>query len=111
MSDNNMHDSITTRILNDPRYQELKTKRTRFGGWLTLAMLVVYYGFILLVAFNKPFLATRLGAGVTTIGMPIGLAVIVFTVVITGIYVQRANREYDTLSDAIAKAALAGARK
>jgi len=111
MQDSTSHDPVTARILADPRYQELKTKRSRFGGWLTLAMLVVYYGFILLVAFNKPFLATRLGAGVTTIGMPIGLAVIVFTVVITGIYVQRANREYDTLSDAIAKAALAGARK
>ena len=100
------YDPITARILADPRYEELKSKRTRFGGWLTLAMLVVYYGFILLVAFDKPFLATRLGAGVTTIGMPIGLAVIVFTVVITGIYVSRANREYDALTDLIAKGAL-----
>ena len=111
MQDNNTVDPVTARILADPRYDELKTKRTRFGGWLTLAMLVVYYGFILLVAFDKPFLATRLGAGVTTIGMPIGLAVIVFTVVITGIYVQRANREYDALTDAIAKSALTGALK
>ena len=47
-------------------------------------MMVVYYGFILLVAFNKPFLAQRIGDGVTTIGMPIGLGVIVFTIVITG---------------------------
>jgi hypothetical protein len=64
---------LTTRIQNDPRYQELKAKRSRFGWTLTLAMMVVYYGFILLVAFAKPFLSTRLGEGVTTIGMPIGL--------------------------------------
>ena len=76
-------DDLTTRILRDPKYQELKAKRSRFGWWLTLAMMVVYYGFILLVAFDKPFLATRLGDGVTTIGMPIGLGVIVFTIVIT----------------------------
>jgi uncharacterized membrane protein (DUF485 family) len=69
-------------------------------------MLLVYYGFILLVAFAKPFLATRLGEGVTTIGMPIGLAVIVFTIVITGIYVRRANSEFDLLSDQIAKKVL-----
>ena len=101
-----MASDLTTRILNDPNYQELKTRRGRFGWWLTIAMLVVYYGFIVLVAFDKPFLATRLGAGVTTIGMPIGLAVIVFTVIITGIYVRRANSEYDALTEQIAKAAL-----
>ena len=70
------------------------------------AMMVVYFGFILLVAFNKPFLATRLGAGVMTYAIPIGFGVIIFTVVITAIYVRRANSEYDTLTDQIAKAVL-----
>lgn len=98
-----MQDALAARIASDPRYIELKSKRTRFGWWLTLSMMVVYYGFILLVAFNKPFLSTRLGSGVTTIGMPLGLAVIVFTIVITGIYVRRANREYDALTEQIAK--------
>ena len=101
-----MENDLTSRILRDPNYQALKSKRSRFGWWLAVAMMVVYYGFILLVAFDKPFLATRLGSGVTTIGMPIGLAVIVFTIVITGIYVNRANGEYDRLTDAIAKAVL-----
>jgi uncharacterized membrane protein (DUF485 family) len=101
-----MENDLTSRILRDPNYQALKSARSRFGWWLTAAMMVVYYGFILLVAFDKPFLATRLGSGVTTIGMPLGLAVIVFTVVITGIYVHRANGEYDRLTDEIAKAAL-----
>ena len=97
---------LTSRVLRDPRYQELKARRSRFGWWLTLAVMVVYYGFILLVAFNKPFLATRLGEGVTTIGMPLGFGVILFTIVITGIYVRRANAEYDALADEIAKGAL-----
>ena len=101
-----MNVDLTQRIANDPRYQELKSRRSRFGWWLTAAMMVVYYGFILLVAFDKPFLATRLGAGVTTIGMPIGLGVIVFTIVITGIYVRRANKDYDALTEQIAKAVL-----
>jgi len=101
-----MDDDLTARIVNDPRYQELKSRRSRFGWWLTAAMLIVYYGFILLVAFDKPLLATRLGSGVTTIGMPLGLGVIVFTIVITGIYVRRANNEYDDLTDRIAKGVL-----
>jgi uncharacterized membrane protein (DUF485 family) len=101
-----MNDDLTARIANDPRYQQLKAKRSRFGWLLTVAMLIVYYGFILLVAFDKPLLATRLGAGVTTIGMPLGLGVIVFTIVITGIYVRRANSEYDGLTEQIAKGAL-----
>ena len=97
---------MVTRIASHPKYQELKRKRTSFGVWLTVSMLVVYYGFILLVAFNKPFLATRLGAGVMTMGMPIGLAVIVFTIVITAIYVRRANSEFDAMSEEINKAVL-----
>ena len=101
-----MATDLTARIAGNPKYQELKSKRSRLGWWLTVAMLIVYYGFILLVAFDKSFLATRLGAGVTTIGMPIGLGVIIFTILITAIYVRRANSEYDTLTDQIAKEAL-----
>jgi uncharacterized membrane protein (DUF485 family) len=101
-----MDSDLTARIVNDPRYQQLKARRSRFGWLLAVAMLIVYYGFILLVAFNKPLLATRLGEGVTTIGMPLGLGVIVFTVVITGIYVRRANREYDDLTEQITRGVL-----
>ncbi len=101
-----MQADLTTRIVSDPKYQELKSKRSRFGWWLALAMMIVYYGFILLVAFDKPFLATRLGDGVTTIGMPIGLGIILFTVAITAIYVRRANSEFDALTEDIAKRAL-----
>jgi uncharacterized membrane protein (DUF485 family) len=101
-----MHDDLVQRIASHPQYQELKAKRSSFGWWLTLSMMVVYYGFILLVAFNKEFLARRLGEGVMTVGIPIGFGVIVFTVVITAIYVRRANSTYDDLSDAISKAVL-----
>ena len=101
-----MDADLTARIARDPKYHELKTKRSRFGWWLALAMMIVYYGFILLVAFDKPFLATRLGDGVTTIGIPLGFGVIVFTVVITAIYVRRANREYDALTEQVVKGAL-----
>jgi len=101
-----METDLATRIASHPKYQELKAKRSSFGWWLTLAMMVVYYGFILLVAFDKPFLAQKLGAGVTSVGMPLGVAVIVFTIVITAIYVRRANSEFDDLTEQIAKGVL-----
>lgn len=101
-----MEDDLVQRIASNPKYQELKAKRSSYGWWLTLAMMVVYYGFILLVAFNKPFLSQRMGEGVMTLGIPIGFGVIVFTIVITAIYVKRANKEFDDLTAEITKAVL-----
>ena len=101
-----MQDDLLQRVISHPKYQELKAKRSSFGWMLTWAMMIVYYGFIVLVTFDKQFLATKLGAGVMTIGIPVGFGVIVFTVVITAIYVRRANREYDDLTAEITKAVL-----
>ncbi len=101
-----METDFANRIAALPQYQELKSKRSSFGWWLTLAMMLVYYGFIMLVAFDKELLAQRLGDGVMTLGIPVGFGVIVFTIIITAIYVRRANSEFDRLSAEIAKAVL-----
>lgn len=100
-----MEDPVIQRILKDPKYQALKSKRSSFGWLLTLAMMVVYYGFIMLVAFKKDFLSQRLGDGVMTVGIPLGFGVIIFTIIITAIYVKRANTEFDDLSNDVIKAA------
>ena len=96
-----MHDDLVQKIKRDPSYHELVRVRSCFGWALTGLMLVVYYGYILLIAFNKEFLATKTGVGVMTWGMPIGLFVILFTVLVTGIYVRRANKQFDDLTSAI----------
>lgn len=98
-----MSDPVVDKIQKNPKYQELRKKRSSFGWFLTLLMMVVYYGYIALIAFNKPFLAQPVGAGVTTLGIPIGMGVIIFTIVITGIYVRRANGEFDQLTKDILK--------
>ncbi len=98
-----MEDNLVRRIRANPKYERLVSKRSSYGWVLTALMLIVYYGYILLVAFNKELLATRIGSGVTTWGIPIGLFVIVFTIVITGIYVRRANSEFDDMTDEIRK--------
>ncbi|MDK6077132.1 DUF485 domain-containing protein [Massilia varians] len=102
-----MDQDIVRRVKADPNYRKLVTKRSRFGWILTWSMMVVYYGFTLLCAFDKEFMGSRIGAGVMTWGIPLGLFVILFTVVVTAIYVRRANSEYDQLTEAI-KANVAG---
>jgi len=98
-----MSDNVYERIRANPKYQRLVSTRNSYGWVMTIIMLIVYYGYIALIAFDKSFLAQPLGAGVMTIGIPIGVGVIVFTVLITGIYVRRANTEFDALKEEIIK--------
>ena len=86
------------RVLDDPAFQNLVQERSGFAWSLLAAMLVIYYGFILLVAFAKPLLATKVGGGVTSVGIVLGLAVIVTACVLTGLYVRRANSRFDKLT-------------
>ena len=98
-----MSNPVVQKIQSHPKYLELRTKRNRLGIFLTVLMLVAYYGYIALIAFDKKFLAQPIGSGVTTLGIPIGMGVILFTIVITGIYVRRANGEFDALTKQILK--------
>ncbi len=89
-------------IKNDPNFQELVSKRSKFAWTLTVAMLVVYFAFILTIAFNPSALGTPLSDDtVTTVGIPVGIAIIVFAFALTGIYVRRANSEFDALTTKI----------
>lgn len=101
-----MEDDLVQKIKSNPNYQKLVSTRSTYGWTLTWIMMVVYYGFVVLIAFDKELLATKMGAGVMTWGMPIGLFVIIFTVIITGIYVRRANSEFDDLTAQIRKEVL-----
>ncbi|MCX8086220.1 MAG: DUF485 domain-containing protein [Rhodocyclaceae bacterium] len=93
------------RIRGNPKFQAFVRKRNTYSIIMTVLGALAYYGFILLVAYDKAFLATKIGGGVTTIGIPLGVGVIVFTILLTWIYVGRANREFDAESEAIVKEA------
>ncbi|KRG44490.1 hypothetical protein ARC78_04890 [Stenotrophomonas pictorum JCM 9942] len=95
-------DPRVERIASNPKYQRLRSTRNKLGWTLTIVMLLAYYGYIGLIAFDKAFLATPIGAGkITTVGIPIALGLMVFTILITGFYVRRANREFDKLTEQI----------
>ena len=88
-------------IQKNPKYQRLVAERRTLGLWLSAAMCVIYFGFILLVAFAPGFLGASLTGGVTTVGIPIGILVILSAFALTGFYVNRANGTYDTLTQQI----------
>jgi uncharacterized membrane protein (DUF485 family) len=89
-------------IRANPKFQAFVKKRNRYSLIMSILVMIGYFGFILLVAFDKPFLAQKLSdAGVTSVGIPLGVGVILFTIVLTWIYVRRANKEFDTEAEAI----------
>jgi len=81
-------------LIASPAFRHLVTRRWRVSLLLTACLFVLYYGYIVLIAVNKPWLAQRMG-GVTPIGIPIGAGVIVGSWVLTALYVVWANRHYD----------------
>ena len=97
------NDEIAARVASNPMYHLLVKMRSSYSIVMTLCVMAVYYGYILLIAFDKEFLARPIGAGVTTLGIPIGMGVIIFSVIITGLYVRRANNEFDQLTRDILK--------
>lgn len=96
------NDVMIERIKSDPQFKELVRKRSAFAWTLSLLMVVIYFGFVLTVAFDKQLLGQPLFPGsVTTIGIPLGLGVIISAFVLTGIYVARANSAFDELTKQI----------
>ena len=86
-----------------PKFQELVRRRSRFAWTLSWIMLLIYQGFILLVAFGKEFLSQRIGDSVITLGIPIGLGVIISVFLLTGIYVWVANNRFDEINRELIK--------
>ena len=79
---------------SDAKLHAIASARWRIAMTLTIAMMAVYFGFILLVAFNKPLLTTQLSAGLS-VGMLLGALVILAAWLLTWIYVRWANAHYD----------------
>ncbi len=93
-----MDKTMVDKIQSNPSYVELVTKRSSFAWKLTITMLVVYYAYILLIAFSPETLGAKIAdGGMATVGIPVGIAIIVFSFILTGIYVKRANSEFDGL--------------
>ncbi|QID17364.1 DUF485 domain-containing protein [Nitrogeniibacter mangrovi] len=102
-----METTALSGIRSNPLFHVLVTRRRRFVAWLTAAILIPYYAFIFVAAFAPQLLAAKVSSGVINVGWPVGAALIVGSWLLTGVYAQRANGEFDELTVKI----LAGERK
>jgi uncharacterized membrane protein (DUF485 family) len=84
------------KILEDPEFKALASQKNTVSLVLTIVELVLYFGFIALIAYNKPFLAQKIANGsAITVGIPIAVGVIILSWVLTGVYIFWANTTYD----------------
>lgn len=92
------------KILEDPEFQALASQKNSVSVILTIVELVLYFGFIALIAYNKPFLAKKIADGsAITIGIPIAVGVIILSWVLTGVYIFWANTTYDEMVKRVKK--------
>ena len=96
-------DAVIAAIAADPRYAALVRERGRLGWWLSAVIFGAFVGYLGLIAFDKAALARPIGGGVTSVGIPVGLGLIVLTIAVTALYVHRANTRYDALLAEILK--------
>jgi uncharacterized membrane protein (DUF485 family) len=102
-----MPQDIVEKVRNNPKYHEMVRKRNRFGWMMAILMLVIYYAFIMTIAFAPQTLGRPISdTSVITIGIPIGLGVILAAFLLTGIYVYRANTEFDRMNEQLKREVL-----
>ena len=94
--------TLQEKIRGNPKFAELVGKRTRFAIILSLLVLVPYYSYMLLVSLQPQIFAAKISEGsVITIGWPIAALIVVGGWLLTGVYVSRANGEFDSLNQEV----------
>ena len=88
-------DELIAAIAADPRYEALVRERGRLGWILSGLIFFAFVGYLGVIAFDKALLARPIAGGVTSVGIPVGLGLIVLAVLVTALYVRRANGSYD----------------
>lgn len=102
-----MSDSLYLRISANPAFHALQARRARLAWTLVGLVVAAYYSFILMVAFAGDILRQPLHEGtVVTLGLAWGAGVMVLCIALTGVYVWRANREFDHLTQRVLDDAL-----
>ena len=85
---------------HDSQLKSISQERMRYAVTLTITMIAIYFGFILLIAYNKPLMGKLLMPGLS-LGILLGALVIVVSWLLTWFYVRWANAHYDTALQAM----------
>ena len=101
-----MSSAMYERMRANPKFQELVSRRGRFAWTLAFIVLSMFYGFVMVVAFNPAALGQPISEGsMVTVGVAIELFMFIFFWSLTAVYVRRANTEFDSLTQEIVKEA------
>ena len=101
-----MSSAMYERMRANPKFQELVSRRGRFAWTLAFIVLSMFYGFVMVVAFNPAALGQPVSEGsMVTVGVAIELFMFIFFWSLTAVYVKRANSEFDALTQEIVKEA------
>lgn len=94
-------EALVAAVAADPRYVALVARRARLGWALSAIIFTAFVAYLLLIAFDKALLGAPIGEGVTSVGIPVGLGLILLAIALTGVYVAHANRHHDAQMAAI----------
>ncbi|SNX74429.1 uncharacterized membrane protein [Cereibacter ovatus] len=87
------------KILADPRFKQLVSRRNRFAITLSVIVLAVYISFVSVAIFNPALFSMPLmGTSAWCVGLVVGFCIQAFAFVMTGIYTARANGQFDRLA-------------
>jgi cation/acetate symporter len=101
-----MSSAMYERMRANPKFQELVSRRGRFAWTLAFIVLTMFYGFVMIVAFNPTALGQPVSEGsMLTVGVAVELFMFIFFWSLTAVYVKRANTEFDALTQEIVKEA------
>jgi len=101
-----MSSAMYERMRANPKFQQLVTRRGRFAWTLAFVVLIMFYGFVMVVAFNPSALGKPVSEGsMLTVGVAVECFMFIFFWVLTALYVRRANTEFDGLTQEIVKEA------
>lgn len=101
-----MSSAMYERMRANPKFQELVSRRSRFAWTLAAIVLTMFYGFVMIVAFNPASLGKPISEGsMLTVGVAVELFMFIFFWALTAVYVKRANTEFDALTQEIVKQA------
>lgn len=101
-----MSSAMYERMRANPKFQDLVARRGRFAWTLAVVVLAMFYGFVMVVAFNPAALGQPIGEGSKlTVGVAVELFMFIFFWALTAVYVKRANSEFDALNQEIIKEA------
>ena len=98
-----MNEEAIRKVYENAKYRALVSRRRRLAWTLAAIVFLAYYGYVAAIAFDKALLGHSAFGGATTIGIPVGFAIILISLAVTGVYVWKANTAYDRLTREISE--------